>query len=211
MTPDETIDKELLAAIYRCEDQLEEAIYEATKYLAATGRQSTAFQLVVRFADYTLHEEKKAFYRLTAGRLAEQAGEFAVAASVYRDGLATPTPDAETLYFLNNNLGYSLVQLEEFAEAEGFCREAIAIGPMRHNAHKNLGLSLQGQGEYLSAAECFLRAATLCPENTRAQEHLEDLLNAHPELAAQMPELQLRLKSWMPAAMPVSVQSNQVH
>jgi len=52
----------------------------------------------------------------------------------------------------------------------------------RHNAHKNLGLNLQGQGRYLEAAHCLLRVAQTAPQDLRALAHLEDLLAQHEEI-----------------------------
>lgn len=59
---------------------------------------------------------------------------------------------------------------------------AISLDARRHNAHKNLGVSLSGQGRYSEAAWRFLRAAELCPRDPRAAEHLFELLASHPEV-----------------------------
>ena len=92
-------------------------------------------------------------------------------------------------YLLNNNLGYSLNQLGRHGEAESYCRAAIAIDAGRHNAHKNLGLSLQGQGKYLEAAQCFLQATQAAPDDLRALGHLEDLLAQHEEIGKEHLEI----------------------
>ena len=90
---------------------------------------------------------------------------------------------------LNNNLGYSLNQVGRHGEAEACCRAAIAIDAGRHNAHKNLGISLEGQGKYLEAAQCFLKAAQAAPDDLRALGHLEDLLARHEEIGTNHPEI----------------------
>ena len=59
-----------------------------------------------------------------------------------------------------------------FAEAEPLAREAIAIDPKRHNAHKNLGLALMGQGRLSAAAGSFNIARVLCPHDERATHYL---------------------------------------
>ena len=61
------------------------------------------------------------------------------------------------------------------------------MDPRRHNAVRNLGLSLQGQGRYSEAAKAFMAAVNLCPDDLRAYVHLEDLLYSHEEVAADIP------------------------
>lgn len=80
-------------------------------------------------------------------------------------------------YFIKNNLGYCLNILERFTEAEALCRDAIIIDPDRHNAHKNLGVSLQAQGKLSDAARSFIRATLLCPADKRALAYLENIMN----------------------------------
>ena len=92
-------------------------------------------------------------------------------------------------HFLNNNLGYSLNQIGRHGEAEAYTRAAIAIDPGRHNAHKNLVISLQGQGNYLEAPRSFLRATHAQPDDVRALDHLEDLLAKHEEIGTHHPEI----------------------
>jgi tetratricopeptide (TPR) repeat protein len=92
-------------------------------------------------------------------------------------------------YFLNNNLGYSLVQVGLFEEAEPYLRAAIEIDPKRLNAYKNLGLSLQGQRRYSEAAISYLESIKTCPADSRAFKHLEALVDEHPELTTQVPHL----------------------
>lgn len=87
-------------------------------------------------------------------------------------GRETSRRDDEYWYWLHNNHAYCLAMLERFAEAEPMAREAIRIDPDRHNAHKNLGLALMGQGRLLEAAESFGRARDIRPADGRAAEYL---------------------------------------
>ena len=91
-------------------------------------------------------------------------------------------------YFLRNNLGYSLNQLGQFSEGESWCRKAIEIDWNRPNAHKNLGLALQGQTRYPEAAESFRNATLVDPFDRRALNHLRELLEIHPDLEITHPE-----------------------
>ena len=182
----EDIDKTLAQELHRCERELEHAVYQSAKHLAGTDRHLQAYVYMARLAEYTIDEAKKAFFRLTGGQILEQGGEYAAAVVVYRKGLECKTDDTETRYFLNNNLGYSLIQIGEHDEAEGYCREAIEIDPARHNAYKNLGLVLRENGLYSEAANCFLTASKIAPNDTRAARLLEELIEAHPEIEPQM-------------------------
>jgi tetratricopeptide (TPR) repeat protein len=133
--------------------------------------------------------EARAHCFLTMGQLNEKRRDYAAAVTAYSRAFALPARQNRTWYFLNNNLGYSLNQVGRHAEAEAYCRAAVAIDPGRYNAHKNLGLSLQGQGKYLEAAQCFLNAAQAAPDDLRALGHLEDLLAKHEEIGTNHPEI----------------------
>ena len=139
----------------------------------------------------TLEEdpEARAHCFLTIGQLNEKRRDYAAAVAAYSRAFAEPARENDTWYLLNNNLGYSLNQVGRHGEAEAYCRAAIAIDAGRHNAHKNLGISLQGQGKYLEAAQCFFKAAQAAPDDLRALGHLEDLLARHEEFAKDHPEI----------------------
>ena len=109
----------------------------------------------------------------------------------YLEGLSLPPAPTQTRYLLRNNLGYCLNEAHCHAEAEGHCRAAIAIDPQRHNAHKNLGVALEGQGRLAEAADAFIRAVQ---RNPRALPHLERLLASHPALAEADPSLVARVE-----------------
>jgi tetratricopeptide (TPR) repeat protein len=126
---------------------------------------------------------------LTLGCLSEQEQDWASAIAHYRDSLATDPRDPTIRYFGHNNLGYALIQLKRFDEAEDYCTAAIEIDPERHNAHKNLGLVYDGQGRWLDAAFSFATAYRLNPRDPRAWRHLEQLLAARPQLLDQSAEL----------------------
>jgi tetratricopeptide (TPR) repeat protein len=139
----------------------------------------------------TLEEDPDARARcvLAMGQVFERKGDFPEAVAAYSRAFAEPARENDTWYLLNNNLGYSLNQLGRHGEAEAYCRAAIAIDAGRHNAHKNLGISLQGQGTYVEAARCLLDAARAQPDDSRALDHLEDLLARHEEIARDHPEI----------------------
>lgn len=92
--------------------------------------------------------------------------------------------DEKIKYFIKNNLAYCLNIMERHSEAEYLCREAININSDRHNAFKNIGISLEAQGKYREAADSFIIATLLCPHDSRAMALLEELVNSKKELFA---------------------------
>ena len=90
-----------------------------------------------------------------------------------------------TWYLIHNNLGYCLNTLGRFAEGEAYCRKAIEIDGQQHNAHKNLGIGLEGQRLFDEAARCFIAATKANASDRRAYDLLEKLLTEHPELRAE--------------------------
>ena len=127
---------------------------------------------------------------------AEHEEELAWEAAVesYGRGVALNPRNPHTQYFCNNNLGFSLIQLGRFEEAEPYCRAAIEIEPERHNAHKNLGLARQGLGEFLDAAKCFAAASQIAPGDPRAWWFLEQLISSHPEILSESGGLRLAVE-----------------
>ena len=126
---------------------------------------------------------------LAIGQAFERARAFEAVVAAYSRAFVLPAQKNDTWHFLNNNLGYSLNQIGRHGEAEAYTRAAIAIDPGRHNAHKNLVISLQGQGNYLEAPRSFLRATHAQPDDVRALDHLEDLLAKHEEIGTHHPEI----------------------
>ena len=136
------------------------------------------------------------------GVYGEHRGDWNRAVRCYARALAEGSQRYDVRYFGNNNLGYSLIQLGRFEEAERYCLAAIEFDAVRHNAHKNLGLVRQGQKHWLEAAFCFTEAYRLCPDDTRAWHLLSavlgvqpDLLKTSPDLCAHIAELGLEMAS----------------
>jgi tetratricopeptide (TPR) repeat protein len=126
--------------------------------------------------------ETKAHCVLGMGQMMEAVQDYEAAVRYYREALALEPVQTDTWYFINNNLGFSLNTLGQFAEGERYCRKAIQINPARPNAFKNLGIALQGQGDYREAAKCFVTATQVNAADARSFRLLQELLRAHPEL-----------------------------
>ena len=105
-----------------------------------------------------------------------------------------PQQSNEIWYFLNNNTAYCLNQIGQYQEGERYCRAAIEIEPDRHNAYKNLGIALQYQARYAEAARSYIYAAKLCPNDSRALAHLEDLVARRREICEEIPDILAQLR-----------------
>lgn len=111
--------------------------------------------------------------------------DWEAAIAAYQEAVDLEPQDPTVRYYAHNNLGYSLLQLGRFDEAEEHCEAAIHVNRGLHNALKNLGLAYQGQGRWLDAALSLAEAARLRPQDTRAWQHLQKLLAARPALLRQ--------------------------
>ena len=180
--PAEAVEAELKARVTACEDALEDAVWQLTRFYSMVGRQEEATSCVTRLLAGMPDPEKRAAVYLALGQLLEQQRRYAEAAAAYATGLEGRPARGKVIYFLHNNRGYCLNQLGQHAEAENYCRAAIAIDPARHNAHKNLGLALAGQGRLVEAAHCRLEADRRCPEDARARRHLAEILAENLEI-----------------------------
>jgi len=138
--------------------------------------------------------DDEAYAYITLGCLCERKEKWEEAIANYARALGCLPEDQGLRYFGNNNFGYSLIQLGRFDEAEEYCEAAIEVDAERHNAHKNLGLSYQGQGRWLDAAFSFARAFRLNPADPRSWRHLEALLTARPQLEFESEELRLEVE-----------------
>ena len=158
------------------------AMWELAHFYKQIGKLDLAREQFRHLLDRTEDPEFKAQIVLSLGQTAEKAGDFDLAVEFYRQAMSFEPVHPHAWYFIHNNLGYSLIQLGRFADAEVYCRKAITITPERPNAHKNLGLALQGQDSNMEAAAAFVAASRANASDARALGHLEALLADHPEL-----------------------------
>jgi tetratricopeptide (TPR) repeat protein len=182
----ELVEADLRARIRKSEEAWGDAVWQLARFYSAVGRQEEATACVARLMEaWTEDPGKQAAGYLALGQLLEQQDRYAEAEAAYARGLALLPPAGEVGYLLHNNRGYCLNILGRHAEAEVHCRAALAMAPTRFNAHKNLGLALAGQGQFVEAARCLLEADRRWPGDGRARRHLAELLAAHPEVLVE--------------------------
>lgn len=186
----------LLTLFEQKKRDMEHAAWQLVRFYSVVGRQDLSLNYINQLKDITHDPEKQASYYLATGQLMEQIGDFESAVKFYGQAFSMEPANNQIWYLINNNLGYSLVQLGQFEDAEPYCRAAIEIEPRRYNAHKNLGLSLQGQGHYPEAALSYIESVKANHGDIRALLHLIKLMMTHPEISDEIPNLDEQVRKF---------------
>lgn len=159
-----------------------DALWELARLYSQTRRQDKAMDCLRQALELQVDPEAKAGCILAMGQTAEQIRDYESAIRYYKEAFAMEPAGTRTWYLIHNNLGYSLNTLGRFVEGETYCRQAIEIDGSRPNAYKNLGISLQGQGQLEEAARCFITATRVDAGDRRSSDLLDKLLRDHPDL-----------------------------
>jgi len=167
-----------------------ETMWNLARLYSRSNRLKDALEFMSKLLSLSENDEERASCLLAMGGIMEKMDDYEHAAVCYREGFLLNPADKRTWYFINNNLGYCLNQLQRFAEAREYFLTAIKTDPTRSNAYKNLGLCFQGLGEYIKAAKCFIAAIKADAADARPLNHLKDLLKDHPELNGNIADLE---------------------
>ncbi|GAB4581423.1 MAG: hypothetical protein Fur0022_41700 [Anaerolineales bacterium] len=190
----EEAEKILLEKLKKCENELESTLFDLTVFYSRTNRQNIAMLYINRLMAITDDPEKKAICFLKMGQLMEQIRNYEAAITFYSQAFSLEPVNNEAWYFINNNLGYCLNHFGRYREAEPYCRAAIQIEPRQYNAYKNLGISLEGQGQYSEAAKSYIKAVQVNAGDPRALSHLEELVANHSEILSDIPDIQYQIE-----------------
>jgi tetratricopeptide (TPR) repeat protein len=186
-------EKILLEKLAYHEKQLEQTIFNLACLNSQIGHPEIATQYLNRLMANTDDPEKKASYLLAMGCLMEKTQDYETAIVFYSQALSLEPTNRATWYFINNNLGYCLNYFNKYVEAESYCRAAIKIEPRKHNAYKNLGISMEGQGKYPEAAVLYIKAVETNPRDPRAFKLLEELVAKHEAIKYDIPDIQAQI------------------
>ena len=170
-------------------------LYNLAYLYKKTNRLQEAHILTSRLLELCVNDEQRSASLFTLGQIMEDMNDYARAAEYYRQAYSMKSFDKQTRYFINNNLGYCLNQLKEFEEAKGYLLSALKIDPNLPNAYKNLGLCYWGLEEHAKAVRCFIAGTKAYPADRRSLKHLDELINEHPELDADIPAFMEGVKS----------------
>jgi tetratricopeptide (TPR) repeat protein len=168
-------------------------LWSLHKIYKAMERYTEACKCLDRILALTKDLEEHARCFLAMGCVMERMQDYESAIAYYQQALKMEPCDKDTTYFGNNNLGFSLNQLGRYADAIPYLRTAINIEACASYAHKNLALSYMGLGNFALAARGFIVATHANATDARSVAHLEELLQAHPELLVDDPDLEEEL------------------
>lgn len=161
-----------------------DGLWELVHVFKSEGRPDKIKRCVTEIMEGDSDPETKANCYHAFGCLAEQEGDFLVAAAYYRKAIESFQSNKGSMtYWIHNNLGYSLIMLSRFQDAVVECQKAIEIDPTRQNAYKNLGLALTGLGQFVEAAKNYIKATKANAADPRSLTLLEELYRSRPELA----------------------------
>jgi tetratricopeptide (TPR) repeat protein len=181
-----------LMRIYRSMGRVVEAMSYAEEYLAETQ-----------------NVEEKAEAYFTLGQAMERIDDFESAVRFYMLALELEPRHKFQRYFIRNNIGFSLNQLDRYLEAEKYLCEAIAIDTTHANAYKNLGMCLAGQERYAEAAKSFISAVQANASDSRALRHLEKLAEQHKAVFDDFPDLKGQIRKCREAVAYAADSNNQ--
>ena len=123
------------------------------------------------------------------GAESEKALDYESALKFYKASLGFQVSDPKLRYYRLNNLGFCLNFFRKFDVAEEFLRAAVAMAPERYNAWKNLGVTLEHQGKYEEAADCYMKAIEHSQGERRSVLHLKRLIIRQPALTEKYPDI----------------------
>jgi Flp pilus assembly protein TadD len=192
-TPFKEAETRLLAKLDDPNENKQAVRRELILFYRTADRTTDAMNYAHDYLAHTTNSEDRMEVYFFIGQTMEHARDFVSASRFYLLSLELKPLTPFYAYFVRNNLGYSLNQLGRYSEAEPLLREAIPIEPERANAFKNLGLSLEGQGKFADAALSYIAAVRVDARDPRALRHLEELVERHPEISAEIPDLSYQI------------------
>lgn len=190
----EEAERGLLEQLAEGKGDFRDSLWQLVRLYSYVKRHDEAMKYVHALIRASRDTEESASLILALGQLMEQRGDYPGAIEYYRGAFCLKPSATQVWYLINNNLGFCLSEIGRYDEAGGYLLAAIQIDPGRPNAYKNLGLSFQGRGDYVRAAECFIDATRVDARDPRAFGHLEGLLSGHPELKDRIPGLPEKLR-----------------
>jgi len=179
----------LLKQLKSKDGKCEQSLINLAQLYSQSGRVDEAFRCVEKLLELSDDPERHASYCLALGCDMEKINDYKGAVRFYRQALALEPRRAGVSYWIHNNLGYSLNQLQAYDDAMPLLRRAIEIDPQKPNAYKNLGLASQAIGHLEEAAKLFVRATQVDAADPRSLKHLEELMCARPDLEMLVPGL----------------------
>jgi len=168
-----------------CETYRLEAFQNGGKLQAVDCHELIKF---IRSFEHELGEDS-GIALIRQGARCEKFHDFENAIKFYEASLQCDIRHLPSRYFRLNNLAFCLNVIRQFDKAEEFLRAVTSMDPLRYNAWKNLGVSLEFQKKYEEAAECYFRAICCSHGERRSVKHFLRLLERQPAIAEKYPDI----------------------
>ncbi|MEW6720345.1 MAG: tetratricopeptide repeat protein [Thermodesulfobacteriota bacterium] len=140
-------------------------------------------------------DDEKANCLLFLGVIHVGRDDYKSAIRTYRKAFSLkPGKDREVWYLLHSNMGNCLNHVKRHADALEHCRAAAAISRKRPDAHRNMGIALEGLGRYAEAAKAYVAFCRLSPGDEEALRLLDNLVASHPEEIRKVRGLKRRIE-----------------
>lgn len=147
----------------------------------------SAINLLEGYIRMNKNPEQSAHCHLALGQIATDEQRVEAALKHFTAALELAPTKRKVSYVLHNNIGYCLNSLGRFTEGEKHCRRAIEMDWVRASGYRNLGMSLQGQGDLTGAVWALAEAVKADSADNRARIVLDKLLVKNPKLGIQCP------------------------
>jgi tetratricopeptide (TPR) repeat protein len=147
----------------------------------------SATHLLEGYIELNKNPEQSAHCHLALGQIATDEKRLDQALKHFIAALELAPKKRKVGYVLHNNIGFCLNSLGRFAEGEKYCRTAIEMDWARASGYRNLGVSLQGQGDLIGATWALAEAVKVDATDNRARLILDKLLASNPKIAIQCP------------------------
>ena len=138
-----------------------------------------ALDQVISDPDMTEHRSRLLFL---AGEMSAGLYEYDKATGYYARSLACAIRTKDQHIATVTKLGFCNLYRQDFKEAEEWSRWAIKLGPHSWEAWKNLGVSLEHQGQIEGAFLKYFKAVILSRGRVVPVKHLTRLSQRHPSV-----------------------------
>ncbi len=125
------------------------------------NRYGAAMDAVTLLIDNPDMAEYKAYLILKQGQISEFLGDFDSTLNFYCRTLFIGRWPLHVQYYLWNHISFCWLLKHKFKTAEWCCRKAIKLDPKCWDAWTNLGVSLEYQGKFIEALQCYLKTILL--------------------------------------------------
>ncbi len=132
---------------------------------------------VISDADMLEHRSRLLFL---AGEMSAEFYEYDKATGYFARSLACAIRTKDQHIATVTKLGFCNLYRQDFIQAEEWSRWAIKLGPHSWEAWKNLGVSLEHQGQIEGAFLAYLKALALSRDRVVPVMHLTRLSQRHP-------------------------------